>query len=253
MRYSVAIFDFDGTVSLLREGWSGIMADVGLGHLGAPGDAVRDEFERAMLALSGRPSIVQMEKLASLIVARGGPAVPAESLHADFEARLFDRIAARKRSLAAGDVPPAAWAVPGTHELLAALTARGLVLYLVSGTDKPDVLAEAALLQLLPFFEPTVYAPTDRSGRFHKRDAIAEIVDRHRLTGSQVIGFGDGFSETAEVVRIGGTAVGVASVEVGQVGPNRSKAELLASLGADPIVPDFRDLALLVSLAAGSS
>src|SRR5687767_7591257 len=59
--FRAAVFDFDGTVSLIREGWAGIMADLGLDLLraqGVPGD--RAELEGQMLRLSGKPSIFQM-------------------------------------------------------------------------------------------------------------------------------------------------------------------------------------------------
>src|SRR5688572_5175425 len=105
-----AVFDFDGTVSLIREGWSGIMADLGLDLIGTSDPAVRLYLEDQMLRLSGKPSIYQMRRLAEEVAARGGtPDDPAEYL-AEFLRRLFAVVGTRKADLAAGRVSPAAWA-----------------------------------------------------------------------------------------------------------------------------------------------
>lgn len=239
-RSPVAMFDFDGTVSLIREGWSRIMAELGAEHVPTADDSLLDRFERDMLALSGRPSIVQMGKLHDEIVARGSRSPSAEELHSEFENRLFARIADRKRRLAERSVPASDWTVPGTHELLTHLQARGVRLFLVSGTDKADVEAEMTLLDLDRFFESPIYAPVDRTGSFHKKHAIATILNRTGVGGDRLIGFGDGYSETVEVKAVGGRAVGIASVEVGKTGLNPVKAAMLREWGADPIVPDYR-------------
>jgi phosphoglycolate phosphatase len=239
-RSPVAMFDFDGTVSLIREGWSRLMAELGAEHVPTADDSLIDRFERDMLALSGRPSIVQMGKLHDEIVALGHRSPLPMELHTEFERRLFARIADRKRRLAERSVPPTDWTVPGTHELLTQLQSRGVRLFLVSGTDKSDVEAEMKLLDLDRFFESPIYAPADRTGSFHKKQAIATILNRTGIAGKQLIGFGDGYSETVEVKAVGGRAIGIASVEVGKTGLNPVKAAMLRDWGADPIVPDYR-------------
>jgi phosphoglycolate phosphatase len=59
------------------------------------------------------------------------------------------------------------------------------------------------------------------------------------ISGHELVGFGDGYSETVEVKRAGGLAVGVASVEPGMNGVNPFKRAMLIELGADVIVPDY--------------
>ena len=66
------MFDFDGTVSLLREGWSRIMADMGVELLVRP-VGVRAHLEEEMLRLSGKPSIFQMRRLTEMVTASGKP------------------------------------------------------------------------------------------------------------------------------------------------------------------------------------
>ena len=223
----LAAFDFDGTLSLIREGWAGVMADVGCDLFASLGKAAdRDGLEVEMLQLSGHPSVVQMQRLAEL--AGGGE--PA-ALLADFHARLFERVGGRLDDLRAGRVPPAAWAVHGSHALLTALQARGAELVLLSGTDRPSVVDELALLGLDGFFGDRVYAPAGPG--FTKRAVLESL----GVTGPGLLGVGDGFAETVEVKRLGGRAVGVASREGGGVSP--VKRRLLAEWGADVIVADY--------------
>ena len=226
----LAVFDFDGTLSLIREGWAGVMAAVGTDlapHLD------RDALELEMLGLSGHPSLVQMQRLADL--AGGGD---AEELHAEFLRRLFDRVGGRIADLQADRVPPETWAVAGSHALLTALQDRGVELVLLSGTDRPSVVRELGLLGLAHFFGDRVYAP-ERPG-FTKR----VVLDSLGVTGPELLGVGDGWAETVEVKRLGGRVVGVASQEGGGVNP--VKRRLLAGWGADVIVPDLTAVAALL-------
>jgi phosphoglycolate phosphatase len=252
LRYPVAIVDFDGTISLIREGWAKIMAELGRDILRSrtsshePDAQLIPHLEVQMLRLSGRPSFVQMQKLNEEIQSRGVDSPTPDWLHDEFLRRLYAQIEQRKRDLANGTAPPDAWTVPGTRALLELLRDRGVKLYLVSGTDRQAVLEESALLQLTEFFGPRVHAPDENTPHFHKRDAIVEILADNGIEGVQLLGFGDGFSETVEVKRVGGRAVGVASVEAGLHGMNECKRLLLTEWGADPIVPDFRDPAKLM-------
>src|SRR5262245_6599629 len=160
-----ALFDFDGTLSLIREGWAGIMADLGIELLLdqqitlRPND--RTELEDQMLRLSGKPSIYQMRKLAEEVTRRGGKADSPEAYLKEFHSRLFAAVDSRIADLAAGRVPPAVWAVPGSHDLLDMLQARGVPLYLASGTDLAHVRRELGLLDMTKFFGDRVYAPAN--------------------------------------------------------------------------------------------
>lgn len=237
--FRVAVFDFDGTVSLVREGWSGIMATMGVELLGDPSAFARLELE--MLKLSGKPSIFQMRKLAEEAVAAGRYSPEPEELLGEFVNRLSAVTAERKRRLADGIDQPQAWAVPGTHDLLSDLRDRGVLLVLASGTPMEAVSAEAELLQLTAFFGERMYAPNGDTPNFSKRDVIEGLLRELGVSGGQVIGFGDGYAETVEIKRAGGVAVGVASHEAGRGGINSLKRGMLIELGADVIVPDYAD------------
>lgn len=243
-----ALFDFDGTLSLIREGWAGIMADLGLDLFREQGIALRagdrTYLEDQMRRLSGKPSIYQMRRLAEVLTARGGRAGDTEAYLAEFHRRLFAAVDGRIADLEAKRVPPAAWAVPGSHPLLDELRERGVPLYLASGTDRAHVLRELALLDLAKYFGPRVYAPANDTPNFHKRDVVEMIVRDH---GGPPVGFGDGYAETVEVKRAGGYVVGVASKEAGDPGLNELKKAMLLELGADVVVGDYLTVGPLVT------
>ena len=256
VRFRAAVFDFDGTLSLIREGWAGIMADLGCDKLRPrrhlrPGD--REYLEEEMLALSGRPSIDQMRRLADEERARGGqPGDPADYL-VEFLERLFAVTDERKADLASGRVPPATWAVPGAEELLRTLRERGVELYLASGTEIRHVREELALLKFDRFFGDRVFAPADNHTPFQKRDVVEMILREQNIVGSQLLGVGDGASETAEVKRVGGYAIGVASQPAGTAGENAVKRRLLMERGADVVVPHYAPVRVFVASLVGAT
>jgi phosphoglycolate phosphatase len=236
--FRAVVFDFDGTISLLREGWARIMAELGRDHL-VDAKLVREPeadllvyLEREMLMLSGKPSIFQMRRLSEEVAARGGVAPDPDAMLAEFLKRLVANIQSRIDDLNSGTVPPSAWTVPGTHAILDELQKREVLLVLASGTDRAFVEHDLQFLDLARYFGDRVYAPANNTPNFSKRDVIA---------GQQLLGFGDGYSETVEMKRAGGAAIGVASVEPPLVGVNAMKREMLIGLGADVIVADYRE------------
>jgi phosphoglycolate phosphatase len=243
--FRAAVFDFDGTVSLIREGWARVMAELGLDLLREQGLAHQAEaglvlyLEEQVLRLSGKPSIYQMRRLAEEVAARGGVPGDPEAYLREYLRRLLAVADVRKARLASGEASPGEWVVPGTHALLDNLRRRGVALYLASGTDLAHVVQEAELLKLTDYFGPHVYAPADNTPNFSKRDVVAMILRDNGLAGEELVGFGDGASETIEVKRVGGVAVGVASSEAGVPGLNRMKRDLLTELGADVVIPDY--------------
>jgi phosphoglycolate phosphatase len=250
--FRAAVFDFDGTVSLIREGWSRVMAELGLDLLreqDLPGDL--PYLEGQMLRLSGKPSIFQMRRLAEEIETRGGVPGDPEAYLAEFLRRLFAVADVRKEQLASGAASPAGWAVAGTHALLDNLRRRGVALYLASGTDLAFVRQEAELLKLTEYFGRHVYAPMNDTPDFTKRDVVAMILREHGIPGEELLGFGDGYAETVEVKRVGGVAVGLATAEAGVPGLNRMKRDILVELGADVVIQDYAEQERLIAWLFG--
>jgi phosphoglycolate phosphatase-like HAD superfamily hydrolase len=250
-RYRAVLFDFDGTLSLIREGWDRIMVPMMVEYLlrtGSPesNDDLGVLVEEFVMALNGRPAIFQMARLAEEIRARGGVPDDPITYLGEYDARLLRVVDERTREIRAGRVPPARWAVPGSHGLLENLRRRGVKLYLASGTQLRFVRPEAELLELTPYFGPEVNAPDGNDTTFSKRGVIDRILTENGIRGAELLSFGDGVVETEEVRNVGGTAVAVASdLEPG--GINASKRNRLVPAGADVVIPDYRAADRLLS------
>ena len=244
--YRAALFDFDGTLSLIREGWPRVMVGMMTDLLrernlaAEPDEQLWGTIERFVMALNGHPTIVQMERFAKEIAARGGtPDEPTVYLQ-DYLDRLMAVVQQRWDVLASGRAAAEAWVVPNVHAILDALRGRGVPLYLASGTDLEAVLHEGHLLKVLAPFGEHVYAPTTGTDPlFSKGRVVDDVIASLGIRGEELLGFGDGVVETQEVKRAGGTFVGVASAEPGQSGINVEKRARLAAAGADLIIPDY--------------
>jgi phosphoglycolate phosphatase-like HAD superfamily hydrolase len=244
-RFRSVLFDFDGTLSLIREGWPDVMIPMMVEALRETGTAegeaqLRAAVEEFVMRLNGRQTIYQMIQLAEEVRRRGGrPQEPLAYKHRYHEL-LMRRIQGRLAALRDGSATPQEWTVPGSHDLLAALRRRGLTLYLASGTDLKYVRHEAELLGLTPYFGEHVYGALDDHQNFSKKMVIDRILAGHGLRGEELLGFGDGFVEVEEVRRVGGVAVAVASDEVTRRGVNAWKRNRLVRAGADVVIPEYR-------------
>jgi phosphoglycolate phosphatase len=241
------LFDFDGTLSLIREGWPEVMVPMMVEILQAAGAAESPEVLHSLCAdfvtnLTGKQTIYQMIRLAEEVARRGGrPEDPLvyKQMYLD---RLMRRIAGRREGLSAGRIAPGEMLVPYSQELLDALCERGAALYVASGTDEPHVLDEVRLLGLDRYFGRHVYGAKDDYKTFSKAQVIERILQENRLGGGELLGFGDGYVEIRDIKAAGGIAVAVASDEAGRSGrPDPWKRDRLIGAGADIVIPDYRD------------
>jgi phosphoglycolate phosphatase len=250
-RFRSVLFDFDGTLSLIREGWPQVMIPMMVGVLRETGTreteaeltAAVDDF---VMRLNGRQTIYQMIQLADEVRRRGGcPLDPLAYKHRYHEL-LMRRIAGRREALRVGSASPEDWTVPGTHALLASLRRRGLALYLASGTDLHYVRQEAELLRVADYFGEHVYGALDDYRQFSKQMIIERILREHGLRGEELLAFGDGFVEIEEVKKVGGVAVAVASDEATRRGVHAWKRQRLVQAGADVVIPEYRKHEMLL-------
>jgi phosphoglycolate phosphatase len=244
-RFRSVLFDFDGTLSLIREGWPQVMIPMMVEVLRQTGTAESDaELSRAVeefvMRLNGRQTIYQMIQLADEVRQRGGTPLEPLAYKHRYHDLLMQRIRGRLAALEAGTAAVADWTVPGSHALLEGLRRRGVTLYLASGTDLKYVRREADLLGLTPYFGAHVYGALDDYQNFSKRLVIERILREHGLHGEELLGFGDGFVEIEEVRQAGGVAVAVASDEVNRRGVNAWKRDRLIRAGADVVIPEYR-------------
>ena len=245
-----ALFDFDGTLSLIREGWQGVMIPLMVEWLletpkhesEAELTTVVTEF---VTRLTGKQTIYQTIQLAEEIVKRGGKPLDPLEYKRIYLDRLWARIRHRVEALKAGQLAPDEWMVPGGRAMLEALRERGVDCYLASGTDEPYVLDEAAALRITPYFAG-IYGAQDDYKRFSKKLLIERIIAEQGLSGPEFVAFGDGFVEIEDTKLVNGIAVGVATNEAERAGIDEWKRTRLIQAGADVIVPDFREHAALV-------
>ena len=250
--YRYAIFDFDGTLSLIREGWRGIMVPTMVDTLLELGTDETEEQLRTVVsdfvdALTGQQTIYQMIRLCEEISSRGGlPQDPIEYKEI-YHKRLLVHIESRIDGLKSRRIAPDDLLVPESRRLLQSLTERGLVLYLASGTDHAYVLQEAELLGVADYFGDRIFGALDNYKDFSKAKLIQQILQTPGVTGTHLVGFGDGRVEIENISQVGGTAVGVASNEASGVGFDAWKRTRLIDAGADYIIPEFREQDLLLA------
>jgi len=240
-----ALFDFDGTLSLIREGWQGVMISMMVELLTQTSHHESEAELHAHVTeyverLTGEQTIYQMIQLAEEVRRRGGHPLDPLDYKRQYHDRLWQRIAGRVAALKSGQIAPDEMLVAGTRGFLAALCARDTPCFLASGTDEPFVRDEAAALNIDGYFA-RIYGARDDYLRATKKLVIDHIMREHGLRGEEFVAFGDGFVEIENVKGVGGIAVGVASNEIERRGVNAWKRDRLIRAGADVIVPDFRE------------
>lgn len=246
-RARVALFDFDGTISLIRAGWVEVMVPMMVEILtelntGESETELRELVEEFVGRLTGKETIYQMIEFADNVNKRGGTTLDPREYKKMYLDRLWVRIEHRVRELREGKVAPEKYLVPGSTQLLDRLTERGFKLYLASGTDHADMSEEARLLDVARYFEGGVYGAQDDYKSFSKEILIRRIIESAEYKGDEFLGFGDGYVEIENVKQVGGVAVGVATAEPECQVIDEWKRKRLVGVGADFIVPNYLDI-----------
>lgn len=256
-----AVFDNDGTLSVLRRGWKDVMERImvrlilGDRHRTAP-DAlrarvqgtVRDYINRS----AGTQTIAQMDELVSMIKAFGQ--VPADKIRDKSDYRdiyyrtLMERTESRMGKLRSGELAPEDFMIKGSLHFLEALRAKGVTLYLASGANIRDVMNEAKRMGYSHLFNGGIYGTSDELSMHAKRIVIDNIIRDNRLAGEELACFGDGPVEMRECRKCGGLAVGLATDEMVRYGLNVEKRARLIKAGAQIVMPDFSQFNALVEL-----
>ena len=252
--FRCAVFDFDGTLSLLRANWQGLMvpmmvdalAAIGTGECRARLTGIVEEF---VTRLTGQPTMQQMLALCDEVEKRGRPRPDPHAYFARYRDVLISRTETRIADVQAGRATPDQMLVSGSRSLVERLNAAGWILVIASGTELSDVQRESGVLKIDPYFGPRIFGPVNNDARFSKERVLGQLMAKHGLQGEEIVAIGDGPAEMLAIKAVGGLAIGVASDEVHQDGRiNRLKREHLLRAGAAVIIPDYRDLASIVQL-----
>src|SRR5580658_1836267 len=126
----VVLFDFDGTLSLIRSGWMKVMvpmmveilADLQTGESKRELSALVEDF---VWRLTGKETIYQMIAFAEAVQARGGKPLEPAAYKQMYLDRLWQKIESRVEALRKGQVDPEQYLVPGSRALLERLKDRG--------------------------------------------------------------------------------------------------------------------------------
>jgi rfaE bifunctional protein kinase chain/domain len=247
-----AIFDHDGTISVLRQGWEKIMEPMMIAAILGPHGADVDEATQARVTATvrsfidrttGVQTLAQMKGLVDLVREFGFvAAVDARDEHgykAIYNEELLALVRERVARIKRGELAPEDWQVKHARRVLERLHAAGVRLYLASGTDEADAIAEAEVLGYAPLFTGGIFGAVGDLRAEAKRDVLARIIRASGADGDQIVVIGDGPVEMREGRRCGAYAVGIASDEVRRHGLDLRKRARLIRAGADLIAPDF--------------
>ena len=241
------VFDFDGTISLIRDGWQNVMVPMMVECLQTETNTT--ETQEALEALvvdfvdklTGKQTIYQMIQLSEEIEKRGGTPKAPLAYKDEYNRRLLPVVEERIAGLAAGTLPADPLRVPMSLEFLQSLRKMEISCYLASGTDVEFVKNEAELLGVAEHFDGGIFGALREYKKFSKAMVIQKIIADFQLSGSELLIIGDGYVEIENAKEVGAIAVGVASVEDNMYNMNADKRERLIRAGADIIIPDLRE------------
>ncbi|MBG0860659.1 MAG: carbohydrate kinase [Bacteroidales bacterium] len=248
-----AIFDNDGTISTLREGWELIMAPVmvrailGKRYPEADDKTWKDVVNRVNELIdrtTGIQTLVQMKLLLGLIREFGF--VPEEEMLDEFgykkiyNEELLLMVRKREEKLTRGELAVEDLTIKNAIPFLEILHEKGIRLYLTSGTDEEDVKREAKVIGHDYLFDGRIYGAVGDITKEAKKMVLMKILESIGESESgQIVTFGDGPVEIRETRKRGAITVGIASNELRRYGLNPAKRTRLIKAGADIIIPDF--------------
>src|SRR5437660_11994877 len=128
-RFRFVLFDFDGTLSLISEGWPQVMIPMMVEVLRETGTAESESeldaaVEDFVMRLNGRQTIYQMIQLADEVRRRGGRPLERLAYKHRYHELLMSRIRGRLDDLESGKAKAEDWTVPGSQALLERLCER---------------------------------------------------------------------------------------------------------------------------------
>lgn len=246
------LFDNDGTISTLRQGWESVMEPVMIrAILGDEFDTadeslyreVRDQVNQYIDMSTGIQTILQMEALVKMV--KDFNIVPKNRVLDKFGYKklyndeLMKVVSQRLAKLEKGELAIEDFTIKGSVAFLESLLNKGMKLYLASGTDKEDVFNESEKLGYAALFNGGIYGSENDIRKYSKKMVIDRIIRENNLHGDELMVFGDGPVEIKECVKFDGIAIGMATDEVRRYGLNPEKRTRLIRAGAHMIIPDF--------------
>ncbi len=252
-RFTCAVFDFDGTISLLREQWPEVMSQVMVEMIcgqSEPLPSIQQEVKQYVKESAGLSTIEQMRHLVTLVKKYGLVPVreirTAEAYKEIYDRRLLKVVDEQLTQLKHNRLTDQVLIVPGAIEFLDGLKSFGVVLYVASTTDRQYLWPEAKALGVTHYFQE-IYGPDPTLPGYSKDWLVRQVLEWHDLSPDQLLVVGDGQVEISVAKKHGAFALGVASTEKPSGVFNPTKRQMLLAAGADMIVPDFSHYRLLTN------
>lgn len=247
-----AIFDHDGTLSTLRQGWEKIMEPMMIKAV--LGDAasrvsvdvynnVVKDVRSFINATTGVHTLAQMKGLIGLIREYGF--VPEDKLldehgyKAIYNEALMEMVRVRIKKIQRGELSASDFEMKGCREFVEALDKAGVTMYLASGTDEADVKAEAAVMGYAHYFKGGIRGAVGDVNVEAKRVVMEKLLSTQGINSHELAVLGDGPVEIREGRKRGAFCVGVASDELRRHGLDLTKRSRLIRAGADVIIADY--------------
>ena len=256
-----AVFDHDGTISTIRQGWETIMEPVMINAILGDKYKIASEtlYHRVRKRVidyinksTGVQTIVQMEGLIKMVeefnIVTKNNILDKFGYKKIYNDALMEMVNKRLTRFNKGELDINDYTIKGAVRFLQALSDMDVKLYLASGTDQEDVLNEARLLGYADLFDGGIYGSVGDVSKYSKKIVIEKIIKKNNLKGSELAVFGDGPVEIRECRKHEGIAIGIASNEIRRHGLNPDKRTRLIKAGAHIIAPDFSQLKDLIDL-----
>jgi phosphoglycolate phosphatase-like HAD superfamily hydrolase len=242
------MFDFDGTVGLLRAGWHDVLLSFHTEVLRATPRGKEMEVNSILKLIKeyietniGKPPVYQSYSLVNAVRELGGEPCSAEEYNEIYSQRLSALCEPRRESLRRGLANANDFIVSGVVRMLAMLRTRNIKIYMASGTEEHFISEDVKLLRIDNFFDGGVFGSQPDPAAFSKKIMVERILAENKIDGSELLGVGDGATEIIAVSEAGGFNIGVASDENGKQIVDTWKRRQLINAGADWIIPNYND------------
>ena len=252
-----ALFDFDGTISVIRRGWETIMGTMMVEMICGeyePSPEIISEVEEYVDHSTGILTIKQMQWLVQAVERYGlsRQVRKADEYKKQYNERLLQPVRQRMEQMDSSQRTEDELMISGARPFLEALDNLGINLYLASGTDHQYVVEEAGFLRVNSLFEPYIYGALDDRPEYTKERVIRRIIEENDLLGEELVVIGDGPVEIRNAKAYGALAMGIAADEDKRQGFNDRKVLRLQAAGADFIVSGFEHYQELAGYLCGS-
>lgn len=252
-----AVFDYDGTVSYMRDGWQDFMVPLMIEVLEAcPRHESREELERLVIDfvdhLTGKQTIYQMIRLAEEVQKRGGTARDPLEYKNEYYARLNTEVEQRYADVRSGARQREEFIVEGAEDFLQEARKRGVRCYLATGTDEEYVKDETRVVRLDHYFDGGIFGALANYTEFSKEKVIRKILSDFDLQGPELLIVGDGYVEILNGRSVGAVCLGVHTSEKNKYHMNEDKRDRLLRAGAHLMAPDLRNGDAILNYLCGT-